>query len=406
MGFDLFNKTNKRMKHILSLCLFALLALNLQAAEGIQFFKGSWAEAKDKAIKEDKVIFVDAYTSWCGPCKRMAKNVFPKKDVGDYYNNNFICLKLDMEKDKDGPSFAREYSVRSYPTLLFIDGGGEVVHRAIGGKQPSDFIKLGQMVSQKIDKSEDYAKEYEEGKRDPDFIYKYIKALNKADKPSLKIANEYIKSQDDLSTPFNTKFLFEAVTESDSRLFDLMIKNKANIIKMFGQESFDQKVILVTNKTINKAVEYESMDLLAEAKDKINVISDKERAKLFHLRADKKYYLLTGDVKNYLKSTNKYVKEMAGKDANLMEQLSLEVKQYLSTDTKALKKGEEWAKAALDLEETSERAFTYADFLYINDNPKKALEAAENGMEIAKAEGKNPAIFVELIRKINLNLSE
>lgn len=393
------------MKQIFCILFLSLSFISLKA-EGIEFFHGSWAEAKDLAIKSDKIIFVDAYTSWCGPCKRMAKNVFPQKSVGDYYNSNFIAVKLDMEKDADGPSFAREYQVRSYPTLLFIDGGGEVVHRAVGGKKPEDFVKLGQMVMKKVDKSGDYEKEYEEGKRDPEFIFKYVKALNGADKPSLKIANEYIKTQKDLSTDFNTKFLFEAVTEADSRLFDIMIKNKSSIIKMFGQEKFDEKVILVTNKTINKAIEYGSSDLLAEAKDKINVISDKKRAKLFHLRADKKYYLLTGDVKNYLKSSDKYVKEMAGKDPELMQQLSLEVKKYLATNKKALKKGESWAKMAFGLNESINTAYTYAEYLYINENPEKALVIANKGVAICNAEKKNPAMFNELIRKINLNISE
>lgn len=393
------------MKQIFCILFLSLSFISLRA-EGIEFFHGSWAEAKDLAIKSDKIIFVDAYTSWCGPCKRMAKNVFPVKSVGDYYNANFIAVKLDMEKDKDGPSFAREYQVRSYPTLLFIDGAGEVVHRAVGGKKPEDFVNLGKMVMKKVDKSGDYEKEYADGKRDPEFIFKYVKALNSAGKPSLKIANEYIKSQKDLSTDFNTKFLFEAVTEADSRLFDIMIKNKSSIIKMFGQEKFDQKVILVTNKTINKAVEYGSPDLLAEAKDKINAISDKNRAKLFHLRADKKYYLLTGDVKNYLKSSDKYVKEMAGKDPELMEQLSLEVKKYLATNKKALKKGETWAKKAFELNESINTAYTYADYLYINESPEKALIVANKGIEITKAAKKNPSMFDELIRKINLNISE
>ena len=52
------------------------------------------------------------------------------------------------------------------------------------------------------------------------------------------------------------------------------------------------------------------------------------------------------------------------------------------------------------------RAFTYADFLYINENPKKALIFAEKGVEIAKKEGKNPGLFSELIHKINLNISQ
>ena len=58
--------------------------LNIAKAEGIEFFEGTFKEALDKAKLEGKIVFVDAYTTWCGPCKRMSKNVFPKKEVGDF----------------------------------------------------------------------------------------------------------------------------------------------------------------------------------------------------------------------------------------------------------------------------------------------------------------------------------
>jgi thioredoxin-related protein len=391
------------MKQILTIAICLLVATLGTKAEGIEFFEGSWQEAKDYALKQDKLIFVDAYTTWCGPCKRMAKSTFPDKQVGQYFNDNFVNVKLDMEKG-EGPRFAQTYQVRSYPTLLFIDGAGELVHRAVGAKDPTDFLKLGKMVSRKNDKSEDLAKLYEEGKRDPEFIYKYVKALNKADKPSLKISNDYLKTQEDLSTDFNLRFIFEAVTEADSRIFDMMIKHKSEIIKLFSQDEFNQKVIAVTNKTINKAIEYESPALLAEAKEKINHISDKDRAELFHVRADKKYFLLVGDSKNYLKACGKYIKYTAGKDANLMYLLAREASENLPTDKKVLAKAEQWAGKAFKMDGKASHAYTYADLLYQNDKPEKALGVAKAGLEAAKEEKANPALLMKLIQKIELSI--
>ena len=54
--------------------------------QGIEFFKGDYNAALEKAKQEGKMLFVDFYVDWCGPCKMMAKDVFPQKQVGDYFN--------------------------------------------------------------------------------------------------------------------------------------------------------------------------------------------------------------------------------------------------------------------------------------------------------------------------------
>lgn len=114
-------------------------------ATGIQFFHGSFAEAKAKATKENKLIFMDAYTSWCAPCRFMAANVFTDQSVGEYYNAHFVNIKVDMENG-EGPELSRAYNVMAYPTLLFISGSGEVKSRTLGGKPASEFIAIGQKV--------------------------------------------------------------------------------------------------------------------------------------------------------------------------------------------------------------------------------------------------------------------
>ena len=196
------------MKQFIFSLIILFAATSLQAA-GIDFFQGTWEEALEKAKKEDKLIFVDAYTTWCGPCKRMSKQVFTQNEVGEFYNKNFISMKIDMEKTP-GRKFQRKYPVSAFPTLYYIDGDGEVAHVTKGGKSPEQFIQLGQMAMKKNDKSGDYETEYNEGKRDYDLVYNYVKALNKAGKPSLKIANEYIKSQKDLTTEENSRSMMGA----------------------------------------------------------------------------------------------------------------------------------------------------------------------------------------------------
>jgi len=113
---------------------------------GMVFSHDSWSETLKKAKTSGKLIFVDAYAEWCPPCKRMAANVFPLAEVGAVYNKNFINYKMDCEKG-DGPSFLRKYAIQAYPTLLFINGDGEVVKQVVGGQSAEQLITLGKLVA-------------------------------------------------------------------------------------------------------------------------------------------------------------------------------------------------------------------------------------------------------------------
>lgn len=112
----------------------------------IEFKKLSFKEAKALAIKTKKTIFIDCYTDWCGPCKRMAKVSFTNDDVAKVYNDKFINLKVEMEKDADGKEIARMYRINAYPTVLFINGKGELVKKAVGLQSPANLIALANSV--------------------------------------------------------------------------------------------------------------------------------------------------------------------------------------------------------------------------------------------------------------------
>lgn len=106
--------------------------ISVKATGGIDFQKINLEKAKKEAAEQGKLIFIDAYTNWCGPCKQMAATTFMDEEVGKFFNENFINIKIEMEKDADGPATARQYNVRAYPTLLIIDDEGNLVKQTIG----------------------------------------------------------------------------------------------------------------------------------------------------------------------------------------------------------------------------------------------------------------------------------
>ena len=117
-------------------------------AEGIQFHRGNWSEALQLAKKENKLIFLDIYATWCGPCKKLKANTFSNKEVGKFYNANFINFALNGEEG-DGAVLMQKFGLRSFPSLLFIDGNGKVVGQTAGYHNSNQFMELGQKFSKK-----------------------------------------------------------------------------------------------------------------------------------------------------------------------------------------------------------------------------------------------------------------
>ena len=99
--------------------------------KGVHFEHGlTWAQIQSKAKTENKYIFIDCFTSWCGPCKMMAQIVFPQEVAGDFFNKNFISVKMQMDKTAaddpnikllydDAAEIEKDYHVVAYPTFLF-----------------------------------------------------------------------------------------------------------------------------------------------------------------------------------------------------------------------------------------------------------------------------------------------
>jgi thiol:disulfide interchange protein len=120
-------------------------AENEQDKQGIQFLNLSYEEALKTAKKENKLIFLDAYASWCYPCKLMARNTFSDPKVGAYFNEKFINLKMDMEKG-EGPELSRKLGVTAYPTVYFISPDGKIIQKSVGYRNPRELLSIAKSI--------------------------------------------------------------------------------------------------------------------------------------------------------------------------------------------------------------------------------------------------------------------
>lgn len=156
------------------------IQMNAQTTEGMKFCKEGtkFAEAVAQAKAEKKMVFLDCYTSWCGPCKMMARDIFPQKKVGDFMNPKFICIKIDMEKG-EGPSLTQKFQVSAFPTFIIFNSDAQEIGRFLGGSDADGFIDRVKKAS--IDNgSIDMDKQWEQGNRDEAFLKQYLTSLGNA----------------------------------------------------------------------------------------------------------------------------------------------------------------------------------------------------------------------------------
>lgn len=371
--------TMKSRNSLLSILLILLFS-QLGMAQGIDFFHGTWKEALELSKTEGKLLFVDANTAWCGPCRRMAANVFTQDKVGDFYNQHFINLKIDMEKgDTD---FRARYSVRAYPTLLFIDESGEIVKKKVGGQRANGLIQLGKDALALFDNVDDLDELFQKGKRDVAFLRKYVKALNNSGKPSTKAVNEYLRQQKDLTTEENLNFIFDAVTSADSKVFDLMIKHKSAIENLHGKEKVNKLVLRACSKTVETAIEFKDENLLKEAK-KIMKSHYPDAAKSFGYQSDMKFYAATKDEAKYFKSAKKYAKKVVKKDASLQNKLAVNASKAFPNNKAITTFSENLAKKAALTGGLWNYYFDYAQILATNKKSKEAIKFAKQALDLA-----------------------
>lgn len=123
-----------------------LAGIKRSNSRSVHFEDLSLDEVLTKAKSAGKTVFIDAYTAYCQPCLLMERNVFTLDKVADFYNANFINIRLDFGKAKE---LALKYGVQGYPAFVFVNGDGKLIFKAGGYTPADDFIGYGRTALEK-----------------------------------------------------------------------------------------------------------------------------------------------------------------------------------------------------------------------------------------------------------------
>lgn len=382
------------------LFLFLIPALLSAQNEGVQFEHGlTWNQIKEKAAKENKYIFVDCFTTWCGPCKYMSSTIFPQAKVGDFFNANFVNAKIQMDKTKndsedvkswyeEASRFAKDYKVAAYPTFLVFDPKGNLVHRIVGGGEADDFIAKAKKAL------------------NPETQYETLLAKFNADPTNLTVAQQMVTAaaeaydqeteskaknilfssltDDQLLTKENLSLLLSAAKQVDSKAFNLINDNKAKFDAISDKvNANDFLAQLVVNQSVTDKMKAKQPVDFAEIEKELNQKYPTINTEKASLEIQPSYYAYVKNFPALKDSFNAYLAKygatVTGQKLNSMAWSIFEN----CDDPACLKAAAEWSKLSLDKEkDTPAYLDTFANLLYRLGDKDTAIKTQEKAISL------------------------
>jgi thioredoxin-related protein len=386
----------------LSTALFIFVA-NMVFSQGIDFVSHDtkWADILAKAKTENKVIFMDAYTTWCGPCKKMAADVFPQKEVGDYFNKQFVNVKMDMEKG-EGIDLAKKYKIRAYPTYLFIDGNGELVHKSMGMMPAPDFINVGQSAADPNKQFFTLKKKFDKGERGSAFVKNLLDAALKSDESEVasEVMNTFMDTQKDLGTKENMDLIINSAHKIESKAYKYIVNNKAAFNKNYQKELVEYRIYFEpSNVIIKNFTDSESNLDVEKAKTYLSQHVSKEQAEQMVILATIQLAQMKQDLPTMIKNFEVYLDKYPSLNGMFLNNAAWTF--YEQVDEKArLEKAIRWSLASLQSNDCYMFNDTAAALYFKLKDKNKAKEYAEKAIKIAKVSGENAAETESLLKKI------
>ena len=415
------------MKRILLAFLMLPLFTMAQTAasgEGMKFdHEHSWSEILAKAKAENKYIFMDCFTTWCCPCKYMSSTIFPMKEVGDFYNDKYIMVKVQFDTTanddahvkswfKDMEAINAKYKIMAYPTYLFFDPNGEAVHRAVGSSDAQTFLTKGKDAMNSDKQYYTLLKKYENGQKDPAFLRTLAKVADDAyDKANAtKISKEYLATQTDLLTKENLDFLFQFTNAPTDPGFSTLMGNLDKVIAALGKDKVNSKMQYIIYNDMwasmrkinaNPATVVPDYSAIVESTLKQYPTQYATDIKDFADKQKIAFFLNKKEWNGFKESMAAYIKKN-GEDKLTPQELNsyawtvFENCKDMTCVTEAL----DWSKRSFKDKENHMYIDTYANILYKLGRTKEAIEWEGKAAALVSDDAGQKKVYADTIEKM------
>lgn len=382
------------------LLLFSGISLvNAQEKSSIKFSSSSWNEVVKTAKEKKTAIFLFAATPSCRYCRQMEIEIFTKKEVADFYNSNFISYKINIDDGAEGELLAKRYGIVGFPTYMYFDKNGELLHQSGSAKPASEFILDGKNAFNPQKALFPLKSRYINGERTPMLLFHYSNALSSylhSESPEEKIVSEYLLTQtaQQLGSEDNLRFIFTKHLSFHSPATQYFLQNQAKFSSLFSDDEIKKKEEKIITRTASIAGQENNLRLFEELNQAI-VSYSKETTKLSMLARIHFY----GGQKNWLayaKETLAYSKSHVGNDWQTLHETATYLR-YFSDDKEALRLGALIMEKATTLNKSYDNLLLYAQLKQKSGDTACALKAAREAYQLAELEGKDKSEATSLI---------
>lgn len=378
---------------------FSVFAQAQDADKGIKFYHSGWEKILAEAKETHKLIFLDAYTTWCGPCKWMAANIFTNDTAAQYYNKTFVNAKIDMEKG-DGIAIAERYHVNMYPTYLFIDGDGEVVHQACGAMALQKFLAVGEAANDPTKQMKTLNERFTKGDRDPNFLYDLAYSKQTACASPRIYAETYLEvvKKENWSKPEARKIIMEMIEKPEHEGFKYLLANRESFDKEFGTKTVSTKIAAAVHQQAFATVQNNPKDGWKLLEKLYEQYFGKD-APMMVAEFKMEYYQRTGDRLKTTEAMGDFADKYCKDNWERLNEIAWEFYENTS-DEKLLKKAAAWAEKSVKINSCYFNNDTAGAIYFKLKNKKKAKEYLEKAIEMAKKFGNTYEETAKLLKKV------
>jgi thioredoxin-related protein len=388
------------MKNYL-LFLFFILCLHNAAAQnkGLQFQDLSYEQALQKSAAEKKPVFLFGYATWCHFCEYMKDSVLITEAVGNFYNQNFICIKMDLEKEGKNLN-QKTIRAKSFPVLLFMNAQGEMLHRVTGKKDAQDFLQIGNDAIDSTKQLRTFIYKYRDGKLSPQQTYEYFKMIDRAGMDNQSLINNYLTliPEGKLTATYSWKIMYELFRDIEQPCMKVVLDHRADYTAKYTADSIDNKIMgLYINALMNKVQMLDSNGYTSiQEKLRASKIDLAEKIIAF---ADLNKMKMKGEWESYFRNAVLFVDQYAKNDYRRLNDIAYNVfeKAY---DKDLLRKAEGWSKTAVTLMDTYKNNYTLACLYYRNEKYDEARTVLYHAIDLATKLGMEPKQALQLISRL------